>query len=58
MTITPQYLKDADGKTTLAILPVSEFDAILEELQDQEDVRFYDAAKKQDNGQRIYFLTI
>jgi hypothetical protein len=52
ISIHPQYLKDTDGNKTLVVLPLSEFNAILEELEDQEDVHLYDEAKKEDDGQR------
>ena len=35
------------------ILPVKEFETLLEELEDVEDVRLYDEAKKNDTGERI-----
>ena len=53
INIHPQYLKDTDGNKTLVVLSLSEFDAILEELEDQDDVRLYDEAKKEDDGQQI-----
>ena len=53
INIHPQYLKDTDRNKTLVVLSLSEFDAILEELEDQDDVRLYDEAKKEDDGQRI-----
>ena len=53
LTVHPQYIKDSDGNTSLVVLPVSEFDRLMEELEDVEDVRLYDAAKKTDTGERI-----
>lgn len=52
IAIHPQYIKDTAGKT-LVILPQQEFDTIMEELEDVEDVRLYDEAKKNDTGERI-----
>ena len=52
IAIHPQYIKDTAGKT-LVILPQHEFDIIMEELEDVEDVRLYDEAKKNDTGERI-----
>jgi hypothetical protein len=52
ITIHPQYIKDTAGKN-LVILPQKEFDIIMEELEDIEDVRLYDEAKKEDTGERI-----
>jgi PHD/YefM family antitoxin component YafN of YafNO toxin-antitoxin module len=50
--IHPQYIKDKAGKN-LVILPQKEFDILIEELEDIEDVRLYDEAKKDDTGERI-----
>lgn len=52
IAIHPQYIKDTAGKN-LVILPQKEFDTIMEELEDIEDVRLYDEAKKNDTGERI-----
>jgi PHD/YefM family antitoxin component YafN of YafNO toxin-antitoxin module len=53
LTVHPQYIKDSEGNTSLVVLPVSEFDRLMEELEEVEDVRLYDAAKKNDTGERI-----
>ena len=53
--VHPQYIKDASGNESLVILPVTEFDCIMEELEDMEDVRFYDESKNNDAGERILF---
>ena len=53
LTVHPQYIKDNNGKKSLVILSAKEFDSIMEELEDIEDVRLYDAAKKNDTGERI-----
>lgn len=54
-TLTPQYITDSSGKKSMVILPVKEFESIIEALEDLEDVRLYDKAKKEDNGERILF---
>ena len=46
LKIHPQYLKDANGKESMVVLSVKDFKAIIEELEDAEDVRLYDEAKK------------
>jgi PHD/YefM family antitoxin component YafN of YafNO toxin-antitoxin module len=46
VTVHPQYIKDANGDKSLVVLSAKEFDEIMEELEDLEDVRLYDAAKK------------
>ncbi|MBS1527887.1 MAG: hypothetical protein JST19_19740 [Bacteroidetes bacterium] len=48
----PQYIKDTAGKN-LVILPQHEFDDLMEELEELEDIRLYDEAKKHDTGERI-----
>ncbi len=55
MTLHPQYITDVNGKAISVILPMKEFKNILEELEDKEDVRLYDEAKKYDTGERILF---
>ena len=50
--IHPHFITDSSGKK-LVILSQAEFDTILEELEDLEDVKLYDKAKKEDDGARI-----
>ncbi|KIC89418.1 hypothetical protein HY58_16235 [Flavihumibacter sp. ZG627] len=45
MTLNPQYIKDTAGKK-LVVLPAKQFDALMEELEELEDIKRYDAAKK------------
>jgi hypothetical protein len=52
LTVHPQYIKDTAGKN-LVILPQNEFDDLMEELEELEDIRLYDEAKKNDTGERI-----
>lgn len=52
IALHPQYIKDTAGKN-LVVLPQKEFDTIMEELEDIEDVRLYDEAKREDTGERI-----
>ncbi|MBN7810479.1 hypothetical protein J0A68_05905 [Algoriphagus sp. H41] len=54
-TINPQYINDANGDRALVVLSIDEFDAIMEKLEDLEDLRLYDEAKKEDSGQRLPF---
>jgi len=53
VTINPQYITDQSGKKTSVILTINDFEAIMEELEDMEDIRLYDEAKKNDTGERI-----
>jgi PHD/YefM family antitoxin component YafN of YafNO toxin-antitoxin module len=55
ISVHPQYIKDANGKKSLVILPAKEFDIIMEELEELEDIKLYDKAKKEDTGERILF---
>ena len=55
IAVHPQYINDINGKKSMVILPVKEFETIMEQLEDLEDVRLYDQAKKEDNGERILF---
>ncbi|MEO6721116.1 MAG: hypothetical protein ABIN67_12125 [Ferruginibacter sp.] len=45
ITVNPQYIKDTAGKK-LVILPAKEFNTIMEELEELEDIKRYDGAKK------------
>ncbi len=54
LTLHPQYIKDTAGKK-LVVLPQTEFDTLIEELEDIEDVKLYDDAKQKDSGERILF---
>jgi PHD/YefM family antitoxin component YafN of YafNO toxin-antitoxin module len=55
IAVHPQYIKDANGQKSLVILPVKEFDTIIEELEELEDIKLYDEAKKEDTGARMLF---
>jgi hypothetical protein len=45
LTVHPQYITDYTGKKISVVLPMKEFKTIMEELEDLEDLRLYDAAK-------------
>ena len=53
LLIHPQYIKDADGNKSLVVLPAKEFDSMMEDLEELEDSRLYDDAKKNDTGERV-----
>jgi len=46
MTLHPQYITDEEGKKLSVVLPMGEFEQIIEELDELEDIRLYDEAKK------------
>jgi PHD/YefM family antitoxin component YafN of YafNO toxin-antitoxin module len=53
LTVHPQYITDIAGNKSLVILPAKEFDTLMEELEELEDIRLYDEAMKNDTGERI-----
>ena len=55
ISIHPQYIKDINGQKSLVILPAKEFDTMIEELEELEDIKLYDEAKKEDTDERITF---
>ena len=46
LTIHPQYITDKAGKKISVVLPMKDFKAIMEELEELEDIKLYDEAKK------------
>ena len=55
LTLTPHYITDNTGKKISVVLPIQDFKAIMEELEELENTRLYDEAKKEDTGERILF---
>lgn len=55
LTVNPRYIKDANGKKSLVVLPSAAFDTIMEELDKLEDIKLYDEAKKEDTSERFLF---
>ncbi len=45
MTLHPQYITDNKGKKNAVILPIKEYTLLLEELEELEDIKLYDAVK-------------
>jgi hypothetical protein len=45
LTVNPQYITDNAGRKISVVLPLNQFKNIMEELEDLEDLRLYDAAK-------------
>jgi PHD/YefM family antitoxin component YafN of YafNO toxin-antitoxin module len=44
-TIHPQYITDTDGNKVSVVIPLAEYEQILEELDELDDIRLYDEAK-------------
>ena len=50
-----QFLTDKKGNRTAVVLPIKQYNKMIEKLEDLEDVRLYDEAKREDDGYRISF---
>ncbi|MBN8576190.1 MAG: hypothetical protein J0L66_04575 [Cytophagales bacterium] len=48
LTVRPQYITDNSGKKISVVLPIKDFKAIMEELEELENIRLYDEAKESD----------
>lgn len=48
-----QFLTDEKGNRTAVLLPIKKYLKLIEKLEDLEDVKMYDEAKKNDDGFRI-----
>ncbi|TXH20251.1 MAG: hypothetical protein E6Q95_06160 [Chitinophagaceae bacterium] len=46
LTVHPQYITDSTGKKISVVLPMKDFKAIMEELEELEDIKLYDESKK------------
>ena len=44
--MTTQFITNNKGKTTAVILPIKKYNKMIEELEEMEDIRLYDEAKK------------
>jgi hypothetical protein len=43
--IHPHFITDSTGKKISAVLPIKEFNTLLEELEEWEDIKLYDESK-------------
>lgn len=43
--IHPQYITDKDGNKTSVIIPLAEYEQLLEELDELDDIKLYDEVK-------------
>jgi PHD/YefM family antitoxin component YafN of YafNO toxin-antitoxin module len=46
LTLHPQYITDKAGKKISVVIPMKDFKAIMEELEELEDIKRYDEVKK------------
>lgn len=49
LRVNPQFITDTTGNRISVVLPMREFETIMEELEELEDIRLYDAAKADSN---------
>ena len=47
VTLHPEYLVDDQDKRKAVLLPVDEWKQVVDELEELEDIRLYDAAKNE-----------
>lgn len=46
LKVHPQYITDNSGKKISVVLPIQEYHNLIEELEELEDIKRYDEAKK------------
>jgi hypothetical protein len=49
------YITDQRGKKISVVLPIKDYNRMIEELEEIEDIRLYDEAKREDNSEYILF---
>ena len=47
VTLHPEYVVDDSDRKKAVLLPVEEWEKVVDELEELEDIRLYDAAKEQ-----------
>lgn len=46
LKVHPQYITDPNGKKLSVILTINEFNTLIEELEELDDIRLFDEAKE------------
>lgn len=54
VSLHPEYVVDDKDKRKAVVLPMEEWEKVIDELEELEDIRLYDAAK-QESGAAIPF---
>ncbi len=49
LTLNPQFITDKKGKKISVVFSMKEYNRLLEEMEEMEDVKLYDAAKSRKN---------
>jgi len=52
LTIHPNFITDNAGNKISAVLPIKEFNSIIDQLEELEDIRLYDESKN-DNSPAV-----
>ena len=55
ISLKPYFITDESGNKISVVLSIDEYNLLMEELEEIEDVRLYDEAKMEDDGERILF---
>ena len=55
ISVHPHFITDDKGNKISVVLPMKEYENIMERLDDLEDSKRYDEAKNEDDGERILF---
>ncbi len=55
-TLHPHYITDNTGKKISVVISIEQFNSMVEELEELDDIRLYDEAKRNDDGGRIPML--
>ena len=55
IAVHPQFITDSNGNKISAVLPIDEYNKLIEELEDLEDIQLFDKANKEDDKERILF---
>ena len=53
MILNPQFINDEKGRKIFVVLSLKEYNWAIEKIEELEDNRIYEMAKKKDDGQRI-----
>ncbi len=46
LSVEPQYITDNTGKKISVVIPLEDYNAMMEELEELYDIKLYDEAKK------------
>lgn len=50
LTINPKYITDQKGKRISVVISVKEFEALVEKIEELEDVKLYDQVKNSEES--------